>query len=96
MGFHGENRDYLDFNNIWSRELIQYRRGQFSMASIQSNTVMEEHCQIVVGLETLFVGMYDGHGGSDYVSKYITDHFFRKLLSKSSCFYKACYVIFII
>ncbi|RHN63878.1 putative protein-serine/threonine phosphatase [Medicago truncatula] len=79
-GNHGKNRNCFDINKIWSRELIQYQSGQFSMASIQSNAVMEEHCQVEVGTDkALFVGIYDGHGGRDDVSKHLAHNFFRKL-----------------
>ncbi|CAJ2671875.1 probable protein phosphatase 2C 43 [Trifolium pratense] len=63
----------------WSRPLVRYYSGEFSMAAVQANVDMEDKCQVEVGIDALFVGIYDGHKG-DTVSIYLKDHIFRELI----------------
>ena len=63
--------------------------GEFSMAVVQANNLLEDQSQIESGpLSTLdsgpygtFVGIYDGHGGPE-TSRYVNDHLFQHLKSK--------------
>ncbi|GAU29236.1 hypothetical protein TSUD_362260 [Trifolium subterraneum] len=74
--------DPLAFANdplAWSRPLVRCYSGVFSMAAVQANVVMEDKCQVDVGIDALFVGIYDGHKG-DTVSIYLRDHIFRELM----------------
>lgn len=60
--------------------------GEYSMAVVQANTLLEDQSQIESGCLSLldsgpygtFVGVYDGHGGPE-TSRYINDHLFPNL-----------------
>ena len=58
------------------------RRGEFSMAAVQSYQDIEDHSQVDVGEDALFVGVYDGHKGVD-AARYIRTHALKALLSES-------------
>ncbi|KAH0904390.1 hypothetical protein HID58_043893 [Brassica napus] len=60
-GGGGEGKDGL----LWFRDLGKYRGGEFSMAVIQANQVLEDQSQIESGNFGTFVGVYDGHGGPE-------------------------------
>jgi hypothetical protein len=47
----------------WSRDIEEHQLGEFSMAVVQSNGVMEDRSQLDVGHKALFVGIYDGQNG---------------------------------
>lgn len=65
---------------LWDREeLATCSHGQFSFAMVQGNpSQCEDDGQIESGPHGLFVGVYDGHGGSR-VSAYCCDHIFPNL-----------------
>ncbi|XP_020676050.1 probable protein phosphatase 2C 60 isoform X1 [Dendrobium catenatum] len=71
---------------LWYKDLGQHVNGEFSMAVVQANNLLEDQSQIESGpLSSLdsgpygtFVGVYDGHGGPE-TSRYITDHLFQHL-----------------
>lgn len=77
--------------------LLSYRdsgkhvNGDFSVAVVQANNLLEDQSQIESGpLSTLdsgpngtFVGIYDGHGGPE-TSRFINDNLFRHLKSENS------------
>ncbi|OAY27611.1 probable protein phosphatase 2C 42 isoform X1 [Manihot esculenta] len=71
-GVGREKRDGL----LWYRDTGRYGSGDFSMAVMQANQVLEDQCQIESGSFGTFVGVYDGHGGPD-ASRYVCDHLFR-------------------
>ncbi|KAL0875006.1 hypothetical protein Bca101_024711 [Brassica carinata] len=74
----------------WCKDLGLHAFGEFSMAMIQANSVMEDQCQIESGpltfnnpaVQGTFVGVYDGHGGSE-ASRFIADNLFLNLKSKT-------------
>ena len=74
----------------WYKDLGLHAFGEFSMAMIQANSVMEDQCQIESGpltfnnlaVQGTFVGVYDGHGGPD-ASRFIADNIFPNLKSKT-------------
>jgi pyruvate dehydrogenase phosphatase len=52
------------------------------MANVQANTVMEDQSNVeVAARNTLFLGVYDGHGGAD-ASLYVLNNLFGNLLSE--------------
>ncbi|KAG4929414.1 hypothetical protein AAZX31_17G033500 [Glycine max] len=61
---------------LWFRDGGKYGSGDFSMAVVQANQVLEDQSQIESGPLGTFVGIYDGHGGPD-ASRYVCDHLFR-------------------
>ncbi|KAJ8764259.1 hypothetical protein K2173_005999 [Erythroxylum novogranatense] len=71
---------------LWYKDAGQHCFGEFSMAVVQANNLLEDQSQIESGpLSTLesgpygtFVGVYDGHGGPE-TSRYICDHLFQHL-----------------
>ncbi|KAB2004303.1 hypothetical protein ES319_D11G188800v1 [Gossypium barbadense] len=71
---------------LWHKDNGQHFNGEFSMAVVQANNLLEDQSQIESGsLSTLesgpygtFVGIYDGHGGPE-TSRYINDHLFQHL-----------------
>ncbi|CAH8366707.1 unnamed protein product [Eruca vesicaria subsp. sativa] len=69
----GEGKDGL----LWFRDLGKYRGGEFSMAVIQANQVLEDQSQIESGNFGTFVGVYDGHGGPE-AARYVCDNLFNR------------------
>lgn len=73
---------------LWYKDLGQHMNGEFSMAVVQANSLLEDQSQIESGNLTVhesgpfgtFVGVYDGHGGPE-TSRYINDHLFQHLKS---------------
>lgn len=71
---------------LWYKDSGQHFNGEFSMAVVQANNLLEDQSQIESGclssLETgpfgTFVGVYDGHGGPE-TSRYINNHLFQHL-----------------
>lgn len=71
---------------LWYKDTGQHLCGEFSMAVVQANNLLEDQSQLESGsLSTLesgpygtFVGVYDGHGGPE-TSRYINDHLFQHL-----------------
>ncbi|GLT75282.1 hypothetical protein SLA2020_470180 [Shorea laevis] len=71
---------------LWYKDTGQHFNGEFSMAVVQANNLLEDQSQIESGCLSLhesgpygtFVGVYDGHGGPE-TSRYINDHLFQHL-----------------
>ncbi|KAL3649766.1 putative protein phosphatase 2C 48 [Castilleja foliolosa] len=70
----------------WYKDLGQHSHGEFSMAVIQANNVLEDHSQlesgpmssIEYGPQGTFVGIYDGHGGPE-ASRFINGRLFENI-----------------
>ncbi|OAY68254.1 putative protein phosphatase 2C 28 [Ananas comosus] len=71
---------------MWYKDYGQHVGGEFSIAVVQANNLLEDQSQIESGpLSSLesgpfgtFVGIYDGHGGPE-TARYINDHLFHHL-----------------
>lgn len=71
---------------LWYKDLGQHVSGEFSMAVVQANNLLEDQSQVESGpLSSVepgpfgtFVGIYDGHGGPE-TSRYINDNLFYHL-----------------
>ncbi|KAJ8531421.1 hypothetical protein K7X08_026855 [Anisodus acutangulus] len=71
---------------FWYKDSSQHLIGEFSMAVVQANNLLEDQSQIESGSLSLldsgpygtFAGIYDGHGGPE-TSRYINDHLFQHL-----------------
>ncbi|WOL15803.1 putative protein phosphatase 2C 42 [Canna indica] len=68
---------------LWYRDLGRCAGGEFSVAVIQANQVLEDQSQIESGSFGTFVGVYDGHGGPD-AARYVCDHLFSHFREISS------------
>lgn len=77
---------------LWYKDLGLHVHGEFSMAVIQANNLLEDQSQLESGpLSSLgsgpfgaFVGVYDGHGGPE-TSRFVNRSLFANL--KSMCFF---------
>ncbi|KAL6224449.1 hypothetical protein ACLB2K_003304 [Fragaria x ananassa] len=71
---------------LWYKDFGQHLNGDFSMAVVQANNLLEDQSQLESGpLSSLesgpygtFLGIYDGHGGPE-TSRYVNDHLFQNL-----------------
>ncbi|XP_010426694.1 PREDICTED: probable protein phosphatase 2C 46 [Camelina sativa] len=71
---------------LWYKDSGQHLVGEFSMAVVQANNLLEDQSQVESGpLSTLdsgpygtFIGIYDGHGGPE-TSRFVNDHLFQHL-----------------
>ncbi|CAH9143151.1 unnamed protein product [Cuscuta epithymum] len=71
---------------LWYKDSGQHLIGDFSMAVVQANNLLEDQSQVESGSLSLFdsgpygtfVGVYDGHGGPE-TSRFINDHLFQNL-----------------
>ncbi|KAJ7980404.1 Protein phosphatase 2C family protein [Quillaja saponaria] len=61
---------------LWFRDTGKYGSGDFSMAVVQANQVLEDQSQIESGPFGTFVGIYDGHGGPE-AARYVCDNLFK-------------------
>ncbi|KAE8702746.1 3-hydroxybutyryl-CoA dehydratase-like [Hibiscus syriacus] len=74
-GSSGGSREVRD-GFFWFRDIGKYGSGEFSVAVIQANQVLEDQSQIESGQFDTFVGIYDGHGGPE-ATCYVCDHLFN-------------------
>ncbi|KAL6649166.1 hypothetical protein ACP70R_013390 [Stipagrostis hirtigluma subsp. patula] len=71
---------------LWYKDGGQLVTGEFSMAVVQANQLLEDQSQVESGPLSLaepgpqgtFVGVYDGHGGPE-TSRFINNHLFNHL-----------------
>ncbi|KAL5994313.1 hypothetical protein ACLOJK_035185 [Asimina triloba] len=71
---------------LWYKDIGQHLNGEFSMAVVQANNLLEDQSQLESGPLSLlesgphgtFMGIYDGHGGPE-TSRYIAEHLFNHL-----------------
>ena len=74
----------------WYKDFGHHVHGEFSMAVIQANNVLEDYSQVESGPISLeesgaqgtFVGIYDGHAGPE-ASRFISDRLFENIKSMS-------------
>ncbi|KAG5555311.1 hypothetical protein RHGRI_012747 [Rhododendron griersonianum] len=76
--------DFVRDGLVWSKDIGRCSSGEFSMAVVQANQVLEDQSQIESGPPFgTFVGVYDGHGGPE-AARYVCDHLFRHFRDVSS------------
>lgn len=71
---------------LWYKDLGPHVYGEFSMALVQANSIVEDQCQLESGPLSssnsgphgTFVGVYDGHGGPE-TARFINDNLFQNL-----------------
>ena len=79
---------------LWYKDAGQVATGEFSMAVVQANNLLEDQSQVESGPLSMadpgpqgtFVGVYDGHGGPE-TARFVNDNMFHHL--KSKCYVKA-------
>ncbi|CAK7337780.1 unnamed protein product [Dovyalis caffra] len=67
----GGSRDKL----LWHVDLKPYASGDYSMAAVQANSLLEDQGQVFTSPSATYVGVYDGHGGPE-ASRFLTHHLF--------------------
>ncbi|KAK9072760.1 hypothetical protein SSX86_009195 [Deinandra increscens subsp. villosa] len=71
---------------LWYKDLGSHINGEFSMAAIQANNLLEDQTQVESGPLSssnsgpygTFIGIYDGHGGPE-TSRFVNEHLFAYL-----------------
>ncbi|TKY52859.1 phosphatase 2C 38 [Spatholobus suberectus] len=71
---------------LWYKDLGNHLYGEFSMAVVQANSSLEDRSELEsgplssnhLGPQGTFVGVYDGHGGSE-ASQFVSDNLFCNL-----------------
>ena len=73
---------------LWYKDLGNHLYGEFSMAVVQANSSLEDRGELEsgplgsnhLGPQGTFIGVYDGHGGSE-ASQFVSDNLFCNLKS---------------
>lgn len=73
---------------LWYKDSGRHANGEFSMAVVQANNLLEDHSQVESGPMSLtegtphgtFVGVYDGHGGPE-TARFVNDRLFKHMKS---------------
>lgn len=73
---------------LWYKDSGQHMNGDFSMAVVQANNLLEDQSQLESGPLSLlesgpygtFIGVYDGHGGPE-TARFVNNHLFQHLKS---------------
>ncbi|KAL2323851.1 hypothetical protein Fmac_022909 [Flemingia macrophylla] len=71
---------------LWSKDLGRHANGEFSMAVIQANNLLEDQSQLESGPFSssdesavgTFVGIYDGHGGPE-AARFVNERLFKHI-----------------
>lgn len=67
-GDGADNQDPL----LWCRDSCPHAYGEFSLAVVQANGILEDMSQVETGPFGTYVGVYDGHGGPE-ASRFINE-----------------------
>jgi len=74
---------------LWYKDSGHHVNGEFSMAVIQANNLLEDYSQLESGPmssvdpspQGTFVGVYDGHGGPE-AARFVNERLFENIKSK--------------
>lgn len=79
---------------LWYKDYGKHVNGEFSMAVVQANKLLEDQSQIESGSLSLslgdgefngpvgtFVGIYDGHAGTE-AARFVSNQLFKNIKSK--------------
>ncbi|KAK4367807.1 hypothetical protein RND71_011599 [Anisodus tanguticus] len=72
--FGGDDGDSL----LWHMDLKQHATGDYSVAVVQANSLLEDQAQVFTTPAATYVGVYDGHGGPQ-ASRFINNNLFPQL-----------------
>lgn len=86
----GDNNGRFD-GLLWYKDIGHHVSGEFSMAVIQANNLLEDQSQLESGPMSLhdsgphgtYIGIYDGHGGPE-TARFVNDRLFSNIKSMSS------------
>ena len=67
---------------LWHKGLTQCTTGDFSIAVVQANEVLEDQSQVKIGHYGTLIGIYDGHGGTE-ASRFVANCLFPKIEGKA-------------
>lgn len=73
---------------LWYKDSGRHVNGDFSMAVVQANNLLEDQSQlesgpmssVESGPQGTFVGIYDGHGGPE-AARFVNEHLFKNIKS---------------
>jgi len=73
---------------LWYKDFGRHSDGDYSMAVVQANNLLEDQCQVESGPMSsiegsprgTFVGVYDGHGGPE-TARFVNERLFRHIKS---------------
>ncbi|CAN4079745.1 unnamed protein product [Withania somnifera] len=68
---------------LWHVDLKQHATGDYSVAVVQANTLLEDQGQVFTTPCATYVGVYDGHGGPQ-ASRFIKNNLFPQLQKLAS------------
>ncbi|CAN1257848.1 Probable protein phosphatase 2C 38 [Linum perenne] len=68
---------------LWYKDSGRHVNGEFSMAVIQANNLLEDQSQVESGPQGTFVGVYDGHGGPE-AARFVNERLFDNIKSTYS------------
>ncbi|XP_019426657.1 PREDICTED: probable protein phosphatase 2C 38 [Lupinus angustifolius] len=71
---------------LWHKDSGRHLNGEFSMAVVQANNLLEDHsqlesgplCSVAASPQGTYVGIYDGHGGPE-AARFVNDHLFKNI-----------------
>ncbi|CAK9144015.1 unnamed protein product [Ilex paraguariensis] len=63
---------------LWHMDLKPHASGEYSIAVVQANSLLEDQGQVFTSPSATYFGVYDGHGGPE-ASRFITNHLFPYL-----------------
>ncbi|CAN1237654.1 Probable protein phosphatase 2C 38 [Linum grandiflorum] len=63
---------------LWYKDSGRHVNGEFSMALIQANNLLEDQSQLESGPQGTFVGVYDGHGGPE-AARFVNERLFDNI-----------------
>lgn len=75
---------------IWHTGLKPHASGDFSIAVVQANSSLEDQGQVLTTPSATYVGVYDGHGGSE-ASRFIKKALFSFINSESFSLFRTIF-----
>ncbi|KAJ9540740.1 hypothetical protein OSB04_027246 [Centaurea solstitialis] len=60
---------------LWHMDLKPHASGEYSIAVVQANSMLEDQGQVLTSPSATYIGVYDGHGGPE-ASRFINNHLF--------------------